>query len=66
MTQRYASETACSRMAAGTCPECGQAPERHLASTAFWLPRHCDLTPAGATDRITAFREDRTETEGQL
>lgn len=60
MTQRYTSETARARMAVSTCPECGQWPERHLASNAFWLPRHCDLTQAGVIDRIAAFRGDLT------
>jgi ribosomal protein L37AE/L43A len=55
MTQRYTSETARARMAVNTCPECGQAPERHLTSNAFWLPRHCDLTQDGVADRIAAF-----------
>lgn len=59
MTQRYKSETALTRMAEGNCPECGQPPQQHLTSPDFWLPRHCDLTQAGVTDRITAFLEDQ-------
>lgn len=63
MTQRYTSETARARMAVDTCPECGQGPERHLASSAFWLPRNCDLTKAGVADRIAAFRDDVVNSE---
>lgn len=63
MTQRYASELARARMAMEVCPECSQAPERHLASNAFWLPRDCDLTQAGVTDRIAAFRDDVANSE---
>ncbi len=59
MTQRYGSEVAHSRMAANTCPECGQEPDRHLESPAFWLPRHCDLMPSGVRDRIAAFHNDK-------
>ena len=55
MAQKYKSETARARMAAGTCPECGQPPGRHLESPEFWLPRDCDLTVTGVVDRITAF-----------
>jgi hypothetical protein len=62
MTQRYRSETAHARMAADTCPECGQEPDRHLDSPEFWLPRHCDLTTSGVRDRIAAFKEDQLRT----
>lgn len=59
MTQLYSDPTARTRMDAGKCPECGQDPGQHLDSTAFWIPRACDLTRAGVVDRINAF-----ETEG--
>lgn len=58
MTQRYKNPVAHACMGQGNCPECGQAPEKHIESAAFWIPRHCDLTRAGVADRIAAFRED--------
>lgn len=55
MTQVYTHPVAHTRMSEGQCPECGQDPDRHLHSSAFWLPRRCDLTRAGVVDRIDAF-----------
>lgn len=55
MTQVYAHPVALTRMTEGQCPECGEDPDRHLDSSAFWLPRGCDLTRAGVVDRIDAF-----------
>jgi hypothetical protein len=59
MTQTYTNPIAHTRMTAGQCPECGDDPDRHLDSPAFWLPRTCDLTHSGVTDRIAAFNADR-------
>ena len=58
MTQKYTNPIALTRMSAGQCPECGADPALHLDSPAFWLPRACDLTPSGVTDRIAAFDTD--------
>lgn len=58
MAQRYTNPIARTRMSRGQCPECGEAPDRHLDSTAFWLPRTCDLTRTGVIDRIDTFEAD--------
>ena len=58
MTQLYTNPTARTRMSEGHCPECGDDPDSHLDSAAFWLPRACDLTRAGVVDRIDAFNAD--------
>lgn len=57
MTQTYRSQHARDRMSDNNCPECGEAPEQHLDSAAFWLPRSCDLARRGVLDRIAAFRD---------
>jgi hypothetical protein len=60
MAQRYTSLTAQSRMADGTCPECGRPAEAHSSETRFWVRfDDCSLLPHGVTERITQFELDR-------
>jgi hypothetical protein len=54
MTQQYTDFKAIASMRMGGCPECGRPPERHSPDNRFWIPRECDLTPKGVTDRIDA------------
>jgi hypothetical protein len=56
MAQTYTAPVARERMAAGLCPECGQAVDTHVADNRFWIPRRCDLLPAGVTDRIDHYQ----------
>ncbi len=63
MAQTYQSETARIRMHQGLCPECGKTALIHDPDNRFWLPRGCDLTQAGVTDRIEQFRTDLTMAE---
>ena len=59
MAQRYTSQIAQGRMAAGNCPECGEKPAQHLSDSRFWIPRNCSLLPHGVTERIGQYRADR-------
>lgn len=63
MAQRYHSEIARERMAAGKCPECGQPAEAHSPDNRFWIPRpfDCSLLPVGVTERIEQYRADETK-----
>ena len=56
MTQSYTHPVARERMASGLCPECGLLPETHVNDTRFWIPRRCDLLPAGVVDRIEHYK----------
>lgn len=61
MAQRYESPLALERMSANKCPECGHALPTHTSDTRFWIPRTCDLTPAGVKDRIARYENDLIE-----
>lgn len=56
--QRYAPGVAHKRMAADTCPECGEPAGEHLNDNRFWMPRRCDLLPHGVVERIEQYRAD--------
>lgn len=58
MAQRYSHPTALERMAEGNCPECGLTPQSHLSDSRFWVPRLCDLTDYGVTNRIAQYLQD--------
>lgn len=58
MAQKYRDDTSRLRMHQGLCPECGDHPDMHNHDYRFWIPRRCDLTPAGVADRIEQFRTD--------
>jgi hypothetical protein len=55
MAQRYSTPTDRGRMANGLCPECGESSREHIDDPRFWIPRRCDLTPAGVVDRINQY-----------
>ena len=57
--QRYTSPVARERMAAGTCPECGESAEAHSGDPRFWIPRACSLLPHGVTERIAQYQADQ-------
>ena len=65
MAQKYPPGIAHERMAAGTCPECGNAPEAHSSdtNTAFLrgISGGCNLHPMGVEDRIEQYEIDRDE-----
>lgn len=61
MAQRYRDPVAQERMAAGTCPECAEPPERHSDSPLFWERgwfHECSLLPRGVQERIVQYHED--------
>ena len=45
-------------MEAGRCPECGGMVTDHSSDSRFWIPRNCDLTFAGVSDRIDQYKAD--------
>lgn len=55
LAQRYDHPTARERMASGRCPECGEHDFAHSSDPRFWIPRRCDLLPAGVTERIGQY-----------
>ena len=62
MAQRYTNATALVWMAQNLCPECGQRSAQHDSSANFWDHfGKCDLTPAGAQDRIEQYFADNPD-----
>lgn len=59
MSQRYAQPVPRERMSHGLCPECGGPVATHSSDLRFWVPRSCDLTPQGVTDRIAQYESER-------
>ena len=56
--QRYTHPVAHERMSHDLCPECGDPVATHSNDQRFWIPRACDLTAQGVTDRIAAYKWD--------
>jgi hypothetical protein len=57
---RYNPGVAHERMEQGLCPECGEPASHHNPDPRFWIPRNCDLLPAGVDGAIAQFRADRS------
>lgn len=59
MAQQYADPRAHERMAAGTCPECGKAPDQHAEeTTVLGMFAPCNLLRRGVIDRIERYQRD--------
>ena len=59
--QRYSHPIARERMSHSLCPECGTPAATHSDDMRFWIPRACDLTPRGVTDRIEQYQGEADE-----